>query len=521
MSFLSYHYALLLLAAALAFRLAPSRWRAHVAIAASAIFYASWNLSLCMLMFAAAVFAWQASRDLRGLPARQHWAGGLVLLLMAAAGWPLWRPDLGADAAALQTWIAAVASVAILWIVNLLLPRLGLSRRTRFAIYVASLLLLLACFKYANFFIDSIAAVTGQAQAPLLLQILLPVGISFYVFQKISYLADVWREELADIPSLPDFCAYATFFPQLVAGPIERVAKLLPQLRAPLPFGFTLAVEAAVLLVMGAFKKVYVADNCALLANFAFDHPAAIGPSWWLLGSLAFAAQIYGDFSGYTDIARGSALLLGVRLSSNFAMPYLAGSAIDFWRRWHMSLSTWLRDYLYKPLGGARDGLLAKQRNLLIVMTLGGLWHGASWNFVLWGLYWALLLMLNHAWRDRLGKGRSHGVGAWPWALLCWVATMLVVLVGWTLFRATDLSILAKFLVLDATSPQAELHGAAKWLALHSIPLLALHALGWRQRDEAAGLMARPVLGGAILTIALWLTLGSDATQTAFIYFQF
>ena len=474
-----------------------------------------------MLMFAAAVFAWQASRDLRGLPARQRWAGGLVLLLMASAGLPLLRPDQGADAAAVQTWIAAMASVASLWFVNLFLPRLSLSKRTRFAAYVAGLLLLLACFKYANFFVDSFATAIGQGQAPMLLRILLPVGISFYVFQKISYLADIWREELQELPSLPDFCAYATFFPQLVAGPIERVAKLLPQLRAPLPFGFALAVEALVLLVMGAFKKVYVADNCALLANYAFDNPAAIGPSWWLLGTLAFAAQMYGDFSGYTDMARGSALLLGVRLSNNFAMPYLAGSAIDFWRRWHMSLSSWLRDYLYKPLGGARDGPLAKQRNLLIVMALGGLWHGASWNFVLWGLYWGLLLMLNHAWRDWLGKGRSHGVGAWPRVLLCWAATMLAVLVGWTLFRATDLSVLAKFLVMDAASPPAELRGAVKWLVLHSTPLLALHALGWRLRDEAASLMARPVLGGAILVLALWLTLGSDAAQTAFIYFQF
>lgn len=528
MSFLSYHYALLLLGSTLAFRFAPRHWRAHVAIAASGIFYASWNLSLCMLMFAAAVFAWQGSRDLRGLPARHPWAGGLVLGLMVLAGLPLAQQDAATpqNIAALQTWIAATASVAALWAANLILPRLGWARRARMAAYVAGLLLLLACFKYANFFIGSFAVALGQgsvASSPLL-QILLPVGISFYVFQKISYLADVWRGDQTEVPPLPEFCAYATFFPQLVAGPIERVAKLLPQLRAPLPFGFALALEAMVLILVGAFKKLYVADNCALLANFAFDNPAAVGPAWWLLGSLAFAAQIYGDFSGYTDIARGSALLLGVRLSNNFAMPYLAGSAIDFWRRWHMSLSSWLRDYLYKPLGGARHGPWVKQRNLLIVMALGGLWHGASWNFVLWGIYWGLVLMINHAWRDhvvRAAPRASVGAFAAPWRVLGWAVTLWAVLVGWTLFRATDMSVLAKFLTINSSPVAGELRGAANWLLLHSLPLLALHALGWRLRDEAAALMAWPLAGGALAALALWLTLGSDAAQTAFIYFQF
>jgi alginate O-acetyltransferase complex protein AlgI len=520
LSFLTFSYAALLLGSVLGFRLAPQRWRPLVAIGASAIFYASWNVSLCMLMFAAAVFAWQGSRDLRGLPPRHRWAGAVVLVVMALAGLSLSRDDV----LGLQTWRAALGSVTVLWLASLALPKSGWSRRSRLAAYLIGLLGLLACFKYANFFIDSVSALAGARQTGSvtpLISVLLPVGISFYVFQKISFLVDVWRNPQSDAPELADFCAYATFFPQLVAGPIERVGTLLPQLRAPLPWSFPLAVEAGGLLLTGYFKKVFVADNCAVVANFAFDHPDAIGWPWLLLGTLAFAIQIYGDFSGYTDIARGSALLLGVRLSSNFALPYLATSVIDFWHRWHMTLSSWLRDYLYKSLGGSHRGRLVKYRNLMLVMVLGGLWHGASWNFVVWGGYWGLLLSLNHAWRDRFGASPRAGWLAQAGTVLGWAATICVVLLGWALFRATDLGGLLKFLSTDGASPTAEWRGAAQWLLLHALPLLLLQALAWRRRDEAAALMARPLVGGLLLTFGLWLTLGSDATQTAFIYFQF
>jgi alginate O-acetyltransferase complex protein AlgI len=248
----------------------------------------------------------------------------------------------------------------------------------------------LGFFKYCNFFIDSfahVAALFGYtgATGPYL-SIILPAGISFYTFQAVAYICDVYFRKLEPAPDLVDYALFISLFPHLVAGPIQRPAHLLPQVQHSRQFDAANFYDGLLLILTGLFRKCVVADNCALVANAAFN--GQLGPPSLpvlALGAYAFAWQIYGDFSGYSDIARGSAQLMGFHFMINFRQPYLATGLSDFWRRWHMSLSSWLRDYLYIPLGGNRKGEFRTYGNLLTTMLLGGLWHGANWTFVLWG----------------------------------------------------------------------------------------------------------------------------------------
>ena len=255
---------------------------------------------------------------------------------------------------------------------------------------------ILGVFKYTGFFVQSLADLLGalgvDADLPTL-NIVLPVGISFYTFQTLAYTIDVYRGKLAAERRLLYFALFVAWFPQLVAGPIERASRLLPQLSAKRRFDAQLFSDGLLLILWGLFKKMVVADNAALIVNSGFDF-AAGGPltaAEAYLATAAFALQIYGDFSGYSDMARGTSKLFGVELLINFWHPYLATGPSDFWRRWHISLSQWLRDYLYIPLGGSRTGGVS--RNLMLTMLLGGLWHGAAWNFVLWGAYHGTLLV--------------------------------------------------------------------------------------------------------------------------------
>jgi alginate O-acetyltransferase complex protein AlgI len=266
-------------------------------------------------------------------------------------------------------------------------------QRTRRLLLIFSIALnfsFLGVFKYFNFFVDSaahLAALLGLKQIPVSLwRILLPPGISFYTFQEVAYIVDVYHRKLEPAKSLVDYALFISLFPHLIAGPIQRPSHLLPQVQKPRAWEPTKAFEGLILILEGLFRKVVIADNCALIANAAFNGSLG-GPNTMtvLLGTYAFAWQIYGDFSGYSNIARGSAQLLGFHFMVNFRQPYLAESLQDFWRRWHISLSTWLRDYLYIPLGGNRLGNLRTYINLMLTMLLGGLWHGANWTFVVWG----------------------------------------------------------------------------------------------------------------------------------------
>ena len=264
------------------------------------------------------------------------------------------------------------------------------SRRRR--LLIASLVVnfgILGIFKYFNFFVDSFAAsaaALGLHNIPMpLIRVLLPPGISFYTFQEVAYIVDVYNRKLRASNSLVEYALFVSVFPHLIAGPIQRPGHLLPQVQQPRQFDEHKFFDGLLLIVQGLFRKCVIADNCALLANAAFN--GQLGHSVWtvLIGTYAFAWQIYGDFSGYSDIARGAAQLLGFHFMVNFRQPYLASTLQEFWRRWHISLSTWLRDYLYIPLGGSAHGERKTYRNLLLTMLLGGLWHGANWTFVVWG----------------------------------------------------------------------------------------------------------------------------------------
>jgi alginate O-acetyltransferase complex protein AlgI len=311
------------------------------------------------------------------------------------------------------------------------------ARKLFLALSLGGNLAILGYFKYGNFFVESLRPaleVLGLGFTSHAWHIILPVGISFYTFQAMSYIVDVYRGRLAACRNLRDFYLYISFFPQLVAGPIERAGSLLPQLTAPRRVTRVDIAEGAYLVLWGFCKKVVVADNLALKVDRIFSQ-GSFTTGDVVLGALGFAFQVYADFSGYTDIARGVARWLGVRLTLNFDHPYFASSPQDFWRRWHISLSTWLREYVYIPLGGNRLSAGRTNVNLMATMLLGGLWHGAAWNFVLWGGYQGMLLV---ATRGRTGAATSphpsqkHGAGRW----LGSAATFCLVLYGWLLFRA-------------------------------------------------------------------------------------
>jgi len=303
---------------------------------------------------------------------------------------------------------------------------------------------ILGIFKYYDFFASNIIAICASAGweiRPPLLHILLPVGISFYTFQATGYTVDVYRKQTPASRDMLQFFAFLTFFPQLVAGPIERSRQLLPQFaRRKRTFDRAMAVDGMRQILWGLMKKMILADNCAGVADYVFDHAATLSaPDLWL-GALCFSFQIYGDFSGYSDIAIGTAKLFGIRLMKNFDRPYFATSLPDFWRRWHISLMTWFRDYVYIPLGGGHCNPVRKMRNTLAVFLLSGLWHGAAWTFIAWGIYHALLFIPFR----RKASAASHPSPAKRAAQA--LGTFACVLPGWVIFRATDLAQAATYL---------------------------------------------------------------------------
>jgi D-alanyl-lipoteichoic acid acyltransferase DltB (MBOAT superfamily) len=318
-------------------------------------------------------------------------------------------------------------------------------RRTVLFATVGATLLPLFFFKYADFAARSLQgalnAVGLEAQV-WTVSVLLPVGISFFTFQALSYVVDVYRGARLPERHLGVFALYVAYFPQLVAGPIERSTRLLPQFRRRQRFFPRALLEGGQLILWGLFKKLVVADNIAGVVDQIYADPAAYGHGMLALGTVLFAFQIFCDFSGYTDIAIGAARIMGFRLMENFARPYSATSIRDFWHRWHISLSTWFRDYLYKPLGGNRVSPRHHHVNLLVTFVLSGLWHGANWTFVLWGLYHGLLLVLELATArlrgglaQRLGVDRSPALGRGVGRAV----TFILVCMGWVLFRAESL----------------------------------------------------------------------------------
>lgn len=379
--------------------------------------------------------------------------------------------------AGLGYFLGSCAVVVLLNVLVTFLQRAEERTRRKIALFasVAANLTMLGFFKYYDFFADNFASaygqVTGSEPSDFTLGFILPVGISFYTFQTMSYTIDLYRNKTRATDRFIDFAAYVAFFPQLVAGPIERASKLLPQFGKMRPALTMEIVRSSLWLIgWGLFKKMFVADNMAVVVNATFgpfDDPSggfAVPQDGLtlLVGVYAFAFQIYGDFSGYTDIARGVARLLGFDLMLNFRLPYFATSPSDFWRRWHISLSTWLRDYLYIPIGGNRAGGLGTYRNLTIVMLLGGLWHGAGWNFVLWGAYHGLLLCAYRA----LGIRTEQKAISFPRQIFLGLVMFNLTCIGWMLFRAQNIQTIGVFFEGIFTSPFASMQ---TWLDLKHI----------------------------------------------------
>lgn len=304
---------------------------------------------------------------------------------------------------------------------------------------------ILGFFKYYNFFLDNfITAFSffGSEIKPNSLNIILPVGISFYTFQTLSYTIDIYKKRLEPTKDFIAFSAFVSFFPQLVAGPIERATNLLPQFYKKREFEQDKAIDGLRQILWGLFKKIVIADNCAKYANIIFNNSSEYSGSTLVLGAFFFAFQIYGDFSGYSDIAIGTSRLFGFNLKQNFAFPYFSRDIAEFWRRWHISLSTWFRDYLYIPLGGSRGGTFKKIRNVFVIFIVSGLWHGANWTFIIWGalnaLYFLPFLISNRNRNnlDVIAKGRNLPNLRDFFSI---IVTFLLISLSWIFFRAESL----------------------------------------------------------------------------------
>lgn len=300
----------------------------------------------------------------------------------------------------------------------------------------------LGVFKYYNFFIDNfISAFTffGANIKPNTLNIILPVGISFYTFQTLSYSIDVYKNKIQPTNDFIAFSAFVCFFPQLVAGPIERASNLLPQFYKKRFFDYSKAVDGMQLILWGLFKKVVIADNCAQFANIIFNDYSIFSGSTLLLGTIFFSFQIYGDFSGYSDIAIGTSKLLGFNLSKNFNFPYFSKTIPEFWKRWHISLSSWFKDYVYIPLGGSKNGLYKHIRNTFIIFTVSGFWHGANWTFVIWGLLNAIYFLPSLFFK-RKDINYQNNLYLKIKNNLSILTTYILILFSWIFFRSNHIS---------------------------------------------------------------------------------
>ena len=387
---------------------------------------------------------------------------------------------------------------------------------------------MLVAFKYANFFLISLEAslnaLGAQASLPLL-KVILPVGISFYTFEAVNYTVDVYRRRIPAERCLPHFLLFVTFFPHLVAGPIVRARDFLPQIRRTKHWDWSRAELGVSLFLMGLFKKMAIADRMAFYVDPVFAQPESYSTYATWIATIAYAIQIYCDFSGYTDMALGSAHLFGYKLAPNFRMPYLASNVSEFWRRWHISLSTWLRDYLFIPLGGSRGTHWQTTRNLLITMTLGGLWHGASWTFVAWGLLHGVLLVIHRSFQSicKPNSWLARGLQTAGGTILRMTLTFATVSVGWVFFRATTFrtaSHVVRHLFLPHDGLAPPIPTGAFWTLIGVVVLAHIVGTfpGWRQ--WLARLPA-PALGlGYAVALTLALLLAPDAGN-AFIYFQF
>jgi alginate O-acetyltransferase complex protein AlgI len=440
-------------------------------LVASYLFYAAWNPPFVLLLWLSTIVDWFVAKRLGSMAGRNPWRRALLLVTLCS--------NLG----------------------------------------------LLSYFKYGTFLLQTFADLmhaVGVAYQPPALDVVLPVGISFYTFQTLSYTLDVYFRRARPADSFLDFALYVGFFPQLVAGPIVRATTFLPQCKHPSFVGAREFGIGASLLVFGLFEKVVLADwLLSPSADVVFDVPAAAGSLDAWMGALAFSGQIFFDFSGYSMCAIGSAMCLGFHLPRNFHSPYAATGFSDFWRRWHISLSTWLRDYLYIPLGGNRSGESQAARNVMITMLVGGLWHGASWRFVAWGGLHGLYLMVERVFRRRRAEDAPEsGTLARVAGSL---ATFVVVTITWTFFRAHSFADAATLIRAMFVPTSGGILGAASVQTVAAVIAVTL-AGQWllRDRDLEAELERIPWWAGSLLlACAVLAILVAPGDDRAFIYFQF
>src|SRR5438552_2442206 len=449
-----------------------------------------------------------------------------ILLLLASYffyGWWDWR-FLG---------LMVGATTADFFIAQNLLPgRPDSSRKKWLILSLLINLTILGIFKYYDFFAGSFVGMMNQLgfhHLPLpLIRIILPPGISFYTFEEIAYVVDVYKGKVAPSNSFLDYGLYINLCPHLIAGPIQRPGSLLPQIQKERSFNADQFFSGLMLIFSGLIRKCVVADNCALLANAAFG--GQLGPpSFWvvLIGVYGFAWQVYGDFSGYTDIARGSAQLLGFDFVVNFRQPYLSQSLREFWRRWHISLSTWLRDYLYIPLGGSRNGQWKTCRNLFVTLVLAGLWHGANWTYVVFGAIHGIFLSFERFFLPAAKRPQDAvPPGGWAGALSVWAQRVFifnVFCVSLAFFRAPTLGAAVHLLAgLGHFAWQTQYVAALVMLCVFSIPLFIADLLMEARKQEYPFAEAPSAFWTAMAVLAfVVLALFSGSQSSTFVYFQF
>jgi len=388
----------------------------------------------------------------------------------------------------------------------------------------------LGVFKYYDFFAQSFADLLngfGFQTSPILLKLILPVGISFYTFHGLSYVIDIYYKRITAERNFIDYSLFVSYFPLLVAGPIERATHLLPQVKIKRHFNFEKAKEGVYQIIWGLFKKVVIADSCATYANAIFENYESMNSLSLILGAVYFAFQIYGDFSGYSDIALGTSKLFGIDLLKNFNYPYFSRDIAEFWRRWHISLSSWFRDYLYIPLGGSQGGMWMKVRNTFIIFLVSGFWHGANWTFIVWGLlnaiYFLPLLLQN---KNRSNMGEI--VMGWNFqsvkTLLSILSTFLLTCLAWVFFRAdtvTDAFFYIKKMIFEGNYKIAYL-SIERYNIEGLIIILILIGFEWFYRDND-----NPLYSGkmnwikTIAVIIMIIIFGVFSNHLDFIYFQF
>lgn len=392
----------------------------------------------------------------------------------------------------------------------------------------------LGFFKYFNFFTQSFAdafTLFGQSFDPIRLNILLPVGISFYTFQTLSYSIDVYKRKLKPTNDPIAFFAFVSFFPQLVAGPIERAKNLLPQFSKDRVFSYTHAVDGLRQILWGLFKKMVIADGCAFFVNDIFLHSDSYTGSSLVIGAIFFAFQIYGDFSGYSDIAIGTARLFGFNLVQNFAFPYFSRDIAEFWRRWHISLSTWFRDYLYIPLGGSRGTKLMNIRNIFIIFIVSGFWHGANWTFIAWGAINALLFLPLYVFSVNRKNTDIVAEGKWIPSvkeIIAMGTTFSLTTIAWIFFRAENISHAFQYISTIFSKSIISFPDFSDWkLAVPvSVLIIILLLVEWFGRNGKHALehiykLKTPIRWLIYVMIIFLIGMFSQTEETPFIYFQF